>query len=314
MFRNNRSLIRLSLVVIALFMIVQVPGNALAQRETIMLDGEITKTYSLKEGGSFSVSNVNGRVEVESWNKAEVEIVITERRRGNDEIEVDFDVSDDRIYVSLHHNRDRWRNGRSSTANIRVKVPKKVKLSAESVNGDVTIVNIEGAVDAQTTNGDLNISTVTGDVEANTTNGRVELEGITGEVSSTTTNASINVLNSNSPRMDIHTTNGRIRAEFEFDSDGDYRFRTTNGDIEVSIPKDSKADVDIVCRNRRFDTDFEELKEFERDIRRRNRDDTGSRRRSNTYDRDLHVRETINGGGAALRIRTTNGDVSLRHK
>ncbi len=313
MFRQNKATSKIVAAFIVLFIIAQIPGDALAQRESFMLDGELKKTYKLKQGGMFSVNNVNGRIEVESWDKAEVEIEIDERRRGYDQIEVEIDASDERIYVSLYHERDRWRSGRSSTADIRVKVPKKVELSAETVNGDVTIINIEGTVDAQTTNGDLDITSIVGEVEANTTNGRVELQKITGEVSSTTTNAPIFVTDSDCPRIDVHTTNGRIRAEFKFDNKGDYRFKTTNGDIEVMIPQSSKADVDIVCRNRRFDTDFDELKEFERDIRRsRDRDDRG--RRYYSYDRDMHIRETINGGGASLRIRTTNGDVSLRHK
>ncbi|MFC1563870.1 DUF4097 domain-containing protein [candidate division KSB1 bacterium] len=311
MLAKNRSFMRIVLTVFTLVLFLQLPVDAQAQRESFILDGELKKTYKLNSGGSFSVSNVNGAVEIESWDRNEVEIEVIERRRGSDEIEVEFDVNDDRINVQLYHDRDRWRGGRSSSANIRVKVPKKVELRAETVNGDVTIENIEGVVDAQTTNGDLRITGIAGDVEANTTNGRVEMEDITGEVNSTTTNASIFVMRSNCRRMDLHTTNGRIRADFVFDDNGDYTFRTTNGDIEVAIPGNSKADVDIVCRNRRFDTDFDELREFERDLRRERDED---RRYRYSYDRDIRIRESINGGGARLSIRTTNGDVSLRKK
>ncbi len=310
MFKNKSKLVQTGLVLLLLCLFFQSQLFAQDKRETVVLDGDIKKNFKLQEGGTFSVENINGKVEITSWNKDEVEIEIIERRRGDDELEFEFDARPNRVEVTVYRNRDRSWNRRSTTADILVKVPKKVELFARTTNGNVEITNIDGEVEARTTNGSLDLRGINGNVEANTTNGKVELEGITGDVRSITTNATIYVVDTKARRMTLRTTNGRIKVECEIDDNGDYDFGTTNGDIDVKIPSDSKFDADIRCSARGFDSDFSELKDAVRD----SRSDSRDRRNRYNYSRNVNLREKVNGGGADLRVRTTNGDISVRHR
>lgn len=299
---------------LVLFILSSTNLFAQSNKESIVIDGDITKTFKLNAKGLLSIRNVNGNVEVESWNKNEVEVQIIERRRGRDELEVEFDSRADRLMITVFNEQSSfgWGN-RNSQINIIVRVPRNIEVNAGSVNGNVVVSNIDGEVEAETTNGRVTLTDINGNVEANTTNGHIDLRNITGEINSTTTNAAIVIRNSNSDKMYIHTTNGEIRAEVVLSDNGRYDLRTTNGDIELIIPKNTKADVDITVDEDDFDTNFKELTDY---IKVNSRDRRDNRRsRYNRYSRrDIHIRESINGGGATLRMRTTNGEISLRSR
>ncbi|MFC1556762.1 DUF4097 domain-containing protein [candidate division KSB1 bacterium] len=272
---------------------------AQSERYNFILDGSLQKNYPLERDGYFSVENINGDIEIESWDRQEVEIEIDERRRGDYELEFEFNVRSDRIEISAKKPR-RVNSRRSPSAFITVKVPNNLELAAETTNGSVRVENINGPVEAGTTNGSVIVSNVMGDVDAHTTNGKVELENITGHVRARSTNQSIYLEEIKGSRIDASTTNGGIRADIEVDDNGKYDFSTTNGSIRVTIPENSNADVEAHCRPGSFHSDFDIL------VR-------GSRARQNAFNwTSRTIRGTINDGGASIDMKTTNGSVDLR--
>lgn len=289
-------------ICLALVAIIFMTGSLFSQSKdhSFVLDGYLEESFPLKSGGLFSIENVNGSIEIESWNKDEVNIEVREKGRDRDaEIKIEVRVREGRVQVVTQFPRRFFKRNQSS-AHYRIKVPKSVEIDAETTNGRVEVVDITGDVKARSTNGKIYLTDIEGDVDGYTTNGSVEIRDVDGEVLAETTNSSISLRNIVSYRIRARTTNGGIKADFDLDNSGDYDFHTTNGSVTVYIPKDSKVDLDANCRGRNFSTDF--------DITYRG-GSRSSRRNSWSTSR---VRGEINGGGAQLKLGTTNGRISVR--
>ena len=128
-------------------------------------------------------------------------------------------------------------------------------------------------VTVDNTNGAIFVTDVAGKHDLDTTNGRIEVARCAGSV-------------------DAATTNGSIHAELvRVAKNQPMRFETTNGRIEVSVPQDFAADIDASTTNGSIKSDLPVA--------------------TRTLD-DNSLRGTINGGGTSLRLRTTNGGISIR--
>jgi DUF4097 and DUF4098 domain-containing protein YvlB len=149
-------------------------------------------------------------------------------------------------------------------------------LFGDDINAQVTYdvtVPRNMNVDVENTNGGIYLSDVTGKHELDTTNGKISVERCSGS-------------------LDASTTNGGIEAELTRVSKGTpMRFETTNGRIVVAVPADFAADIDAATTNGSIRTDLP----------------VATRRAG-----DNSLRGTINGGGTSLRMRTTNGGISLK--
>lgn len=301
----------LGLILVFFLCIDLVSGNPLfaqRNRETFTLDGTLTKTYKLNVNGRFSVDNHNGRIEIESWDRNEVEIEVTERRGDRDErIEIEIDSSPDRIIVHTKYPDQRiwgiWFQGERSRANYKIRVPKEVSIITDSHNGDIRVRDINGEVESESHNGEIFLEDINGNVSAQTHNGDIELFSITGDISTESHNGGITIDNAYSDDIRAQTHNGRIRGEFVMDEDGRYEFTTYNGSINLTVPEDSKFDLIAHSRRNSFSSDFPVIDDDERGGRYRRR---GSR--------STTISSTVNGGGASLRISTSNGSIRLRSR
>lgn len=128
-------------------------------------------------------------------------------------------------------------------------------------------------VQVDNTNGTIEISDVRGSIRVSNTNGRIDCSHCAGS-------------------LDAETTNGPIRAEFtDVDRGGAVRLQSTNGGLHVSLPRTVGARVDASTTNGSVRTDLPVL---------------------STSSQSHELRGTINGGGAELRLRTTNGSISIQ--
>lgn len=123
------------------------------------------------------------------------------------------------------------------------------------------------------TNGDIDIRGVSGFVDIDTTNGRIQASGMEHGAS-------------------VEATNGQVTLDFAKVADGDVRCDTTNGAIYITVPKDAKMRVSASVSNGAIETHNLDLNVAEK-----------SRRRLDA---------TYNGGGASMRLETTNGLISLK--
>jgi len=143
---------------------------------------------------------------------------------------------------------------------------------SRSVNYNVTVPRWLNVV-VRTTNGDIEVTGVAGQFKATTTNGRVVALGL-------------------EQGAEVEATNGLIRLDFAKLGDAGVRCDTTNGTISVTLPRDAKARVSAHVSNGRISTENLQMETTEQ-----------SRRR---------LEGTLGGGGATVRLETTNGAIDIR--
>ena len=130
------------------------------------------------------------------------------------------------------------------------------------------------------------------DLELETVNGKVMVEGVEGQIGLETTNGGIRVEDAGGS-VTARTTNGSIDCELrEVGDDEDMDFRTTNGSITLTLPSDVQASLSARTTNGSVSTDFPVTVQ--------------GTFRKNRLEGDL------NGGGASLELKTTNGSIKIR--
>lgn len=168
----------------------------------------------------------------------------------------------------------------ASPTEVRVEVqyPRFNGLSSVEVDWQIK-VPAGVAVDITNTNGSLRLAGLDASVEGRTSNGRIQAEALT------------------SPSVDVKTTNGRVFIGYArplTDTD-QVTIDSTNGGVTLTIPETSRLSLSADLTNGEFDVADLPVQ----------RADTSSRR---------HFEGTLNGGGARVRMSTTNGSVHLSKK
>ncbi len=219
-------------IVTMLFLLVYSCGaNCTLHAET---REEFHKKYTVESGTPLSVKNVNGSINVSTWNKDYVDVfAVKKSRKGKDDLDkVEIRVSTDgRLNIEAHRLTKRDHVSVSFT----IKVPGDVVVDKiRTTNGSVKLEGTTGDSYVTSTNGSIEVDNADGIIELRTTNGNIRLYDVTGVKCATSTNGSIKVsLNELENDVDITTTNGSIEVHIPRDIDADIDFRTTNGRIKA---------------------------------------------------------------------------------
>jgi predicted Ser/Thr protein kinase len=209
--------------------------------------GEFRKDFSrlplpLNADGSFSLDNVNGRIEIHGWSSNVV--VINAAIHGNNSesvaaVKINIDSNPDEIRVHTEHssnvttNHDllpylwSWlwsKNANRGDANVdyTVEVPQTARLKKiSSVNGQIVIENVSGGIEAAAVNGEVQTRDSAGDLKLSTVNGRIEAEL-----------ASLG----GSQTVSLTTVNGHIEATLPANADAAVFASTLNGGLSSDFP------------------------------------------------------------------------------
>ena len=205
-----------------------VPSEQAAAQQDVT--EKFDQTYPLSPNGSVSVSNVNGPVVVESWDRNEVRIEATKIADSDEtlaEVEIDVDASGDRVSVRADHKGSRFNaqmprdRNRRVEVHFKLSVPRGARLDEiATVNGQVTVSNFENSVKVSAVNGDINATNLKGAVK-------------------------------------LSTVNGRVRAEItETSADNELNLSTVNGSIALVLPSDINATIKADSLNGSISNDF----------------------------------------------------------
>ena len=180
------------------------------------------QSYPLAPGGSFLLENVNGSVQVEGWDRDEVEVeaVKTTDADGQDLERVKIDVDSEPGQVSVHTRYPKG-EGVEVAVEYHVHVPYCVLLgSVGTVNGSVLVRGVNGGGDLRSVNGN------------------------------------VEVLNS-AGRFSAKTTNGDLRLELRQVLDGaPMNLETVNGSVVLGLPSDAKANLKVLSMNGEFHSEL----------------------------------------------------------
>ncbi len=186
---------------------------------------EETFTFTLEDGGRFSLSNVNGSVTVTGVRGDTVEIVATKKADNQDDldnIEIEISNSAREIVVKTEIGKsNKWFSFGNNSGEVRyeVTVPAGTMLdSIDTVNGGVNISGVSGEVAAESVNGDIDVQDLVADATLGTVNGSID--------------ASFKKLEG---RQDVkaETVNGRVTIYLPADADVRVSADTLNGSINA---------------------------------------------------------------------------------
>lgn len=236
------------------------------------LTENIDKTFDVKPGAEVRLTNVNGGITITAWDQPRVRVVAEKQVKGSRD---DAQEALKELRVEIQP------QGGGLVINTRY--PKDNEgiaslfswLSGDRVNAQVRyqlMVPRSMNLDITNTNGAIRVTDVNGRLELETTNGAIATDRCAGS-------------------LDASTTNGAIDAELTSVTRGaELTASTTNGAISIAVPRTFAAQVDAATTNGRISSDLPV---------------TTTRIGDNT------LRGTINGGGAAMKLRTTNGRIAI---
>lgn len=275
---------------------MRIPLLVLAFAATLAAGTTAPRLESLPMGGNLWVKQADGKVEVEGWDRPEVEVVAegsdaealaklrVERKSGGLLIEVPHRRPFPFGFVVGHGRRDRH------TVHLRLRVPRRINLDVRSVDGPVTVRNLEGYAGVRTVDGHITVEGVAGEVHARAVDGRVTCRDLRARVKAGTVDGSI-TLERVEGGLDLTTVDGAVRAE-DLDGWGEgLKVRTVDGNVHLRLGR-AKGVIDARSQGGAIRADVPGMTGAE----------TGKHRFS----------ATVPGRDQAIRIRTVDGNVEIR--
>jgi hypothetical protein len=284
----------------------------LAGAQTVV--GRTESSWSMREtltsGQRLRVTSPNGAITITQGSGSEVEIQVEKTAQRNARIEdIGFIVrksSEGLIVCAVYSDRDDcdledgyqqqrrgWRDGwNSPRANFTVRMPKGVRVNAETGNGEVAINGAGNDVNASTGNGRVMITGTSGRVTAHTGNGRITVDDASGPVEATTGNGDVRVATSSGP-VSARSGNGDIEVSMaRIDRAAEMSFSTGSGRIVLSVPGSFGAELEGSTGNGEISSELPMRVEGRINPRR--------------------IRGTLGAGGERLAVTTGNGDIEIR--
>ncbi|HUU28632.1 MAG TPA: DUF4097 family beta strand repeat-containing protein [archaeon] len=257
---------------------------------------EFNREISLEPGGSFSLSNVEGRIEVSGWDEPRVQINAVKRVSGFsslekaqkwlDKIEIRVIQSGNSIEVETKYPK-KTGNGFSLSdifdgvkrlqiqmeVSYRVKLPRRTDVRLKSVDGDISLAEVGGDIKADAVDGSIEMRKVSGVLKAVTVDGDITIDQLQGSANFTTVDGNLNV------SLD------------EIGPGGNMSFTTVDGNVTLAVKPSLAVDMDISTVDGRMNVDLPITVQGEITKRR--------------------INGKINGGGPLIKISTVDGNVKI---
>ena len=278
-----------------------VASPALAQRYVGQDEETFTWSRRLPSGGSVTIRNFNGAINISSSSGSEVQIRAEKKVRGErasvSDIAFDVDESSDGLMFctvwrgqSMCDEDHNMRDVRGSVV-LTVSIPRDARLKASTGNGELTVEGAGTEVEVATGNGRVHVGPTQGRVRASTGNGDVEVESAKGPVKVSTGNGRVYVATSAGP-VTASTGNGDIDVRMQsLKTEDDMSFSSGSGAIRLTLPAEFNGEIDAGTGNGSLQSDFP--------IQLRGRMDP------------QHLRGTIGSGGRLIKMRSGNGRLEI---
>lgn len=301
---------RHSLFAALFFVAVAAPASAQVRRD----DGRvfdrrspdrIDTTVTIGAGGLVALTVRRGDIIVETGSDNTVRVrATTDRGRlrfdaSNQRVSLDASdaIGDERILVTVPAGIRV--TTQSMTGNISIRGTGG-DVTAHTQTGDISVQDASGHVDFNTLSGDITGSQLKGTVSANSVSGDVSLTGVIGNVSASSVSGSLTLRNVTSQSVSAQSTSGDVTFDGAIDPAGRYGFTTHSGDVSLDIPAGASAQLTVSTWSGSIDSDFPiTLQPGEHDI------GVATSKRF-TF--------TIGGGEARITAESFGGDITIHHR
>jgi DUF4097 and DUF4098 domain-containing protein YvlB len=217
--------------------------------------------YQLAAGGRVALENVNGDVSIEVWERDEVRVYAVKSASsaelldgleikvdaGNGGVEIDTEYPSTRHHDSGDHSYSS-REHSFMKVEYTLTVPRTARLDdIDLVNGNLSVIGVEGGVSAATVNGNIVVRNCAGDTELGTVNGGIEAHvdrldpGESLGMESVNGRLDLHLASSIGAEMRAESVNGRLTNDFGIDVrkgkyvGSDFRGTVGGGGADVAL-------------------------------------------------------------------------------
>jgi DUF4097 and DUF4098 domain-containing protein YvlB len=183
------------------------------------------QTYPFNPNGRVNVSNVNGSITAEAWDRNEIKLVYIKTADSKDrlaDVEVRIDAKQDSFDVETDYGnwkRDNggWRNNGKISVEFQLMVPRGAVLNEiETVNGSASIANFTNRMSVSAVNGSVTATNIRGTARLSTVNGEVKADFDRLEPGS---------------KISLETVNGKANLLLPSDANATVKAESVNGSI-----------------------------------------------------------------------------------
>lgn len=281
---------------------------ALSAPVTAFSGEEIDRTLEMPADGLVAVENVAGSVEIETWDRAAVQI---RGELGKSVEELEIETTSNGVQVRVINRKG---ERRIDGTDLYFRIPQGASVEAETVSADISLHDSRGdSVVLRTVSGDLEANarlqrmelySVSGDVEfegsvarsnIETVSGEITIVGATGEISASTVSGDVSLEAGAVTQGRFEAVSGDLILTLSLSDGGRLTCDSMSGDVNLSLPASQQAA--FVAQS------------FSGDIR----SDFGkSDRVSKGPGVMLEHQEGDN--GAKVRLESFSGDISIRSR
>lgn len=189
----------------------------------------ITETKPFSATGKLQLKNVNGSVEVRSWDRNEIKVECEKSARTAEElklIQLTMDLTPARaaIEVKLPKRAGTWFGESEIRAAVKfvITVPATAELSeVRTINGAVKVTGVRGKVNAGSVNGRVSGDNLAGSIKLSTVNGGVDARLVSV---------------ASSDHLEFATVNGGVTVKLPSDIAATLNASTVNGGVDCDFP------------------------------------------------------------------------------
>lgn len=223
---------------------LSLPALAQAQR--------IERTFTVPTNTILEVRNLNGRVEIEAWNRPQVRVVALKRSRA---VEVHMDQAANRLHVHTHLLQN------SAPASERVVdyeiwAPATTRLKINLEAGALRVENFSEDTNVDAVTATALLRNLSGHTAIKTLNGSVEVRRCSGRMEANSIGGSLSFYDNQSRYLVVRTTSGDIYYEGGFRSGGSYDLLSHEGTIDLLVPADSSFELNANSTHGQVINDF----------------------------------------------------------
>jgi len=260
------------------------------------------KRFSTSGTPELSLSTFDGSIEIRSWDKPEVEVIIEKRATSKEAaaaIEVHTEQNGNQVTVDV---KTQKRNGgfgihfnSSRSAKLIVTTPATSNVTARSGDGSIDVDHLSGRLELRTGDGSIRGRNLGGQVRAHTGDGSIKLEGVNGALDVDTGDGSVDVAGKmTSVRARTGDGSMAIHASPGSNTDADWDISSGDGSVVLELPDGFSGELDAHTGDGGI----------------RMNDITVSNV-SGTISRN-NVRGRLGSGGRNVRVRTGDGSITLK--
>ena len=261
----------------------------------LMLDQE----FDVSSGGLLTVDVADADVTVRSGSGggATVKVFMSTRDLdwGRDlfnRMEFEVQLQGSELSVSAQNPRfersQRNQNRGGVGFSVEVTIPQSYNATVTTLDGDISMGDLQGEVDLTTADGDIAVGKLSGTLHLRTSDGDVSAEELTGQTVSVRTSDGDVRIGALAGPAEISTSDGDISVFI--DHAGDVSLRTGDGDITIYADQSLRAEVDFSGESVQVASGF------------------NLEGRISTHG----ARGSLNGGGPKLFAHTGDGEISIR--